>query len=235
MRSATDWLAGAAATAALCVFSCGPKLEGVVRLDSGELACGQRRSIWESQTTATDPVACRVYVRFSGTAACKPVFYKPGPGGGLVGVSTAPVAGTDYHEISGRVSRLEFECEGSSGGACSYEVVRVVCHDPENRVEIATSGETAEGRRPNCGDPAATVWTKPAGKRCHASVKLSAPANCPARLTTTHAGGRTLTLDVSGGTSRLWTLADVNQIDLKCGEAAGPATCSFAVLTTECR
>jgi hypothetical protein len=231
----TGLLVGTAAMAATWLFSCGPKLEGIVRLDSGEVACGHKRTIWESQSTAAEPVACRLYVRFSGAAGCRPVFYKPASGGGLIGVTAAPVPGTDYHEIRDRVSRLELECEGSGDGVCSYQVVRVVCHDPENKVTIATSGETAEGRRPKCGDPEATVWTKPAGKQCHASVKLSAPPNCPARLTSAHSGGRTLTLDVAGGSSRLWTLVDVNRIDLRCGEAAGEAACTFSVLTTECR
>jgi hypothetical protein len=232
MRSCTCVLA---VLVCLWLCSCGPRLEGVTRLDSGEVACGQIRTVWKSETTADDAAACRVYVRFSGTAGCNPIFYKPGPGGSRIGVNTAPVAGTDYHEIRERVSRLDFECEGSGDGACSYQVVRVVCNDPENRVTIATAGETAERRRPKCGDPQATVWTKPAGKRCNMSVKLSTPPDCPASLTTRHAGGRMLTLDVARNSASLRTIIDVNQIDLKCGETAGDGSCSFQVLTSECR
>ena len=219
----------------LSLCSCGPKLEGLVRLDSGELTCGQHKLIWRSEATGSAPVACRVYVRFSGTATCEPVFYKPGSDGGRNVVSTAPVAGKDYQQVSERVSQLGFECEGSGDGTCSYEVVKVICHDPENAVTDATSSETAQGLRPKCGDPQVTAWTKPMGKRCDVSVKLSTPPDCPARLTTRHPGGRSLTLDVARNSSALRTVVDVNQIDLKCGETASDSSCLFRVLTTECR
>lgn len=58
---------------------------------------------------------------------------------------------------------------------------------------------------------------------------------CAGGLAVCRAGLWLLTTDVAGGASRLWTLVDVNRLDLKCGAPAGEASCSLAVLTTECR
>ena len=223
-------------------MSCATTLERPAITDSGKVKCDPERDslVWEGRAANGDLASCTVYVRLKAPAesSCRPALYKPGPGGGRVGVTSRPDAGDATIQVTERLSQLFVACEGAaSERECEYEIVKVVCDANPAAVNDRAVIAQLERQHCPCGDAnEKSLWTRPAPKRnCKVTVKLTATANCQMELYSRPPAAARAVASVDRRGQKLVTVVNVRELTAKCLRVnAGEENCTAVVVSTEC-